>query len=212
MGPRAGGTFRYVTRLSAAGPPVVTRDDVGRVLAASLHQAIADLLPTRLEFYESWLRPESLHDGRMGLAPFNAVLSFLRKEGDAYEPVMARAGTYAAEWTTSGLSPVRRAWLRRAPAWLRRRLVLGVAREMVGRTSPKSRARARWRKGTGALTVRDSVFCTVREPVAHPLCAFHAAAVRALMEAFALPVEVETSECRAMGTAEECLIAVHPVG
>ena len=26
---------------------------IGRVLVASLHQAIADLLPTRLEFYES---------------------------------------------------------------------------------------------------------------------------------------------------------------
>ena len=28
---------------------------IGRVLVASLHQAIADLLPTRLEFYENWL-------------------------------------------------------------------------------------------------------------------------------------------------------------
>jgi hypothetical protein len=188
----------------------VTRDDVGRVLAASLHQAIADLLPTRLEFYESWLRPESLHDGRMGLAPFNAVLSFLRKEGDVYGEVMTRAGAYAADWTVSGLSPMRRAWLRRAPAWIRRRLVLGVAREMVGRTFPRSRARTRWRKGAGTLAVRESVFCTVREPVARPLCTFYEAAVQALMEGFAVPVSVEITTCRGTGAGEECLIAVHP--
>ena len=30
---------------------------VGRLLVASLHQGIADMLPTRLEFYEAWLSP-----------------------------------------------------------------------------------------------------------------------------------------------------------
>ena len=33
----------------------MTEPRIGRVLVASLHQAIADLLPTRLEFYENWL-------------------------------------------------------------------------------------------------------------------------------------------------------------
>ncbi len=28
---------------------------IGRVLAAGLHQAINELMPTRVEFYESWL-------------------------------------------------------------------------------------------------------------------------------------------------------------
>ena len=36
---------------------------IGRLLVASLHQGIADLLPTRLEFYESWLNPAGLRDG-----------------------------------------------------------------------------------------------------------------------------------------------------
>ena len=40
---------------------------VGRLLVASLHQAIADLLPTRLEFYEAWLNPGGLREGRIGL-------------------------------------------------------------------------------------------------------------------------------------------------
>ena len=57
---------------------------VGRVLVASLHQAIGDILPTRLAFYENWLNAEGLRDGTIGLAPLYAVLSFLRQEGDAY--------------------------------------------------------------------------------------------------------------------------------
>ena len=32
---------------------------IGRVLIASLHQAIADVLPTRLGFYENWLDAKS---------------------------------------------------------------------------------------------------------------------------------------------------------
>ena len=40
---------------------------IGRLLVASLHQGIADLLPTRLEFYESWLHPSGLREGRIGL-------------------------------------------------------------------------------------------------------------------------------------------------
>ena len=54
---------------------------IGRVLVASLHQAIADLLPTRLEFYENWLNVAGLREGTIGLAPLTAVLSFLRTEG-----------------------------------------------------------------------------------------------------------------------------------
>ena len=55
---------------------------IGRVLVASLHQGIADILPNRLGFYENWLNTEGLRDGTIGLAPFYAVLSFLRPEGD----------------------------------------------------------------------------------------------------------------------------------
>ena len=72
---------------------------IGRVLVASLHQAIADLLPTRLEFYENWLNVAGLREGTIGLAPLTAVLSFLRAEGHAYSLITQRAGEYAAAWT-----------------------------------------------------------------------------------------------------------------
>src|SRR5215470_11964732 len=113
---------------------------VGRVLVASLHQAIADILPTRLSFYENWLNAEGLREGRIGLAPLHAVLSFLRQEGDAYELITARAGEYAAEWTVASISPVERVIIRAAPTWLRGRLLLRVAGQLVRSSYRGSRA------------------------------------------------------------------------
>ena len=34
------------------------------MLVASLHQGISDLIPTRLEFYENWLNPTGMRDGK----------------------------------------------------------------------------------------------------------------------------------------------------
>ncbi len=66
---------------------------VGRVLLASLHQGIADILPTRLGFYESWLHAKGLRDGTIDLAPLYAVMSFLRQEGDvSYRKITTSAG------------------------------------------------------------------------------------------------------------------------
>ncbi len=81
---------------------------IGRVLVASLHQAIADVLPMRLEFYENWLNSSGLREGTIGLAPLSAVLSFLRQEGPAYEEITRKAGVYAAEWTVRSLPTMER--------------------------------------------------------------------------------------------------------
>src|SRR4029450_1277963 len=107
---------------------------IGRVLVASLHQGIADILPTRLAFYENWLSVEGLREGTIGLAPLFAVLSFLRQEGEAYQIITTRAGEYAAEWTVQAMPPMRRSLLKAMPQWLRRRLVLRLAGQVVRAT------------------------------------------------------------------------------
>jgi hypothetical protein len=112
----------------------MTDAGVGRLLVASLHQSIADLLPSRLEFYESWLNPAGLRDGRIGVAPLAAVLSFLRQEGEPYHLVTARAGEYTAEWTVAQLAPIQRTIIRSAPASIRPRLAMRTARRMVRHT------------------------------------------------------------------------------
>jgi bacteriochlorophyll 4-vinyl reductase len=180
---------------------------IGRVLVASLHQGIADILPTRLNFYENWLNAEGLREGTIGLAPLYAVLSFLRQEGEAYNIITTRAGEYAAEWTVQSLPPVRRAFIKAAPPWLRSRLLVQLARQLVRDTYHGSRAIARVRRGTASVDVRASIFCTVREPVTHPLCGFYAAAFTKLLALFDVEGHTDVVTCRGTGEAT-CLLRV----
>ena len=180
---------------------------VGRVLVASLHQAIAELLPARLGFYESWLNVSGLRDGTIGLAPLYAVLSFLRQEDGAYETVMTRAGEYAAEWTVEARRPSTRSAITALPAVVRRRIILSRARALVRTVYDGSRARARIRKGTARVELRASVFCSVREPVHQPLCRFYAAAFERMLASFDVPTAVTVSSCRGTGD-DSCVLSV----
>ena len=180
---------------------------VGRLLVASLHQGIADLLPSRLEFYESWLHPSGLREGRIGLAPLAAVLSFLRQEGEAYRLVAGRAGEYSAEWTVAELPAFERTCVRAMPDAIRLRLVTRIARRMIRQTYGGSRALVRWRKGRGSFDIRGSIFCEVRDAAEQPLCEFYAAAIRRLMHLFNIRVDVDTDRCRATGGGH-CLMSV----
>jgi hypothetical protein len=191
----------------------MTEAAVGRLLVASLHQGIADLLPTRLEFYESWLNPGGLREGRIGLAPLAAVLSFLRLEGEPYHLITARAGEYTAEWTVAELPAWRVRMLHAAPPAIRKRLVIGVARWMVRSTYGDTSLDVRWRQWRASIDLRASLFCEVRDPVDHPLCEFYAAALRRLMALFELDADVITERCRATGAGECAMsLVVRPAG
>ena len=180
---------------------------IGRVLVASLHQGIADILPTRLAFYENWLNAEGLREGTIGLAPLYAVLSFLRHEGDAYKLITTRAGEYAAEWTVASMPPIQRAMLEAAPVWLRIRLLLRLARRLVHSSYTGSRAICRLRGGTARVELRASAFCTVREKVSHPLCGFYSAAFTRLLALFGIGASTEVIACRGAGQAT-CVLNV----
>jgi bacteriochlorophyll 4-vinyl reductase len=180
---------------------------IGRVLVASLHQGIADILPTRLGFYENWLNAEGLREGTIGLAPLYAVLSFLRQEGDAYRLITTRAGEYAAEWTVQSMPPLERAMIKAAPVWLRRRMLMRLVRHLVRRSYTGSRAVPRIRRGTASIDLRASVFCSVREPVALPLCGFYAAAFTRLLALFDIGARTEVVACRGTG-ATTCVLKV----
>jgi hypothetical protein len=180
---------------------------IGRVLVASLHQGIADILPSRLGFYENWLNAEGLREGTIGLAPLYAVLSFLRQEGDAYSLVTTRAGEYAAEWTVQSMAQTRRGMIKAAPLWLRTRMLIGLAGELVRETYQGSRAIGRVRGGIASVDVRASIFCTVREPVPEPLCGFYVAAFAKLLVLFNVDGRVQVAACRATGGAT-CVLQV----
>lgn len=185
----------------------MTRTGVGRMLIASLHQGISDLMPSRLEFYENWLNPTGMRDGKIGLAPLAAVLSFLRQEGEPYTLVTQRAGQYAAQWTFDNLSPVRRSLIRALPLTLRARVAMQIARKVVTCSYHGSRAVTKLRRGEGTLTLRSSVFCTVREPFDWPLCVFYSAALSHLLTLVGVTGSVRVNTCQGVGDAA-CIIGV----
>lgn len=184
---------------------------IGRVIVASLHQAIADVLPQRLEFYENWLNSHGLREGTIGLAPLLAVISFLRTEGRAYEQVVARAGEYAADWSLASMSPLRRKLILMLPMWFRARAALGVARALVRDSYSASKAVTRVRKRTATVDLQGSLFCSVRETVPAPLCGFYAAIVERVLKLFQVPAEARPARCRAAG-AQGCELTLNLYG
>jgi hypothetical protein len=143
-----------------------------------------------------------MRDGRIGAAPLAAVFSFLRREQACYDPVTIRAGEYAAEWVFAGAGGLMRAGVRVAPAWARQRLVGRLMRQLTAETCRDSRAAIRWQGTGGTLVLTGSLFCSVREPIDQPLCAYYAAAMRRLTELAGIPRDVMPEQCRAAGSAE----------
>jgi len=151
---------------------------IGRLLISSLHQGIADVSPMRLEFYENWLTPKGMRDGRIGLAPLGAVLSFLhREEAPANDQIVAHAGRYAADWTFADLSSLRRWMIRRLPMQLRARAALGVAKSMIMATVSKSKVKVRYEGSSAAIDINSALFDQLRDPATIPMRAFYASAV-----------------------------------
>ena len=180
----------------------------GRVLAASLHQSIDELIPARLEFYESWLTGARIRQGELGRARISAVISFLRQEGAEYDAIVDRAGRYAADWTVAALPVVGRALLRRLPRPIRVRIVLRLAARMIRGLHDDGRLRAVVRRGTAVVTLEGSLFCDVRDPVGAPLCRFYGAVLARCLESFDMSARVQLSRCRATGDGI-CELIIH---
>jgi hypothetical protein len=186
---------------------MMTEGHIGRLVAASLHQAIGEVLPDRLEFYETWLHSEGLRDGSIGRAPMMAVLGFLRTEGPAYDRVVARAGELAAEWALMALPAFRRRMVGWMPGRFRMRAALRVTRLIAEVVDSHSRLRVRSRGHGARVEVSSSVFCAVRGLHAAPLCGFYRSLAVTTLAHFGLPSTAQVDECRAMG-AGACVISV----
>jgi hypothetical protein len=171
---------------------------LGRLLPASLHQAIADELPQRLDFYENWLRSEGLRDGTIGLAPMTAVVGFLRTEGAAYDRVMTRAGGLAADWSYVALPGWRRRFVAALPRRLRARVALRLAAELVQSVSRMSRVSATLKGRHARMEVRASIFCSVRDAQPTPLCGFYAALAARTLVLAGVPAAARVEQCRAV--------------
>ncbi len=157
------------------------------------------MLPQRVEFYENWINSHGLREGAMGLAPLMAVISFLRTEGRAYEPLVARAGEYAADWSVQAMSPFTHRLFLALPQWLRTRAALSVARAVIRDSYSGSRATTRVRKGVVTVDLRGSLFCTVRTTAEGPLCGFYGSVIERVLKLFQVPAVAVPVKCRATG-------------
>jgi hypothetical protein len=183
---------------------------IGRIAAVAVHEAVAARLPLRLEYYEYWLRPPRLLAGSVGVASFQAVLSFLRQEeAGIYDTVVAEAGQHAADWLFADV-PV---WTRLRWRWLPRghrfNAALRLGRRLADASYSGTHGRAKWRRRQGSLEIDGSPFCSVRTPTDAPLCGFYLAALERLCEHLDLQADVHHESCRAMG-ASQCVLAVAP--
>ena len=167
---------------------------IGRLLIASLHQGIADVSPTRLDFYENWLSPTGLRDGRMGLAPLGAVLSFMnREEPPADRVIPAHAGACAAEWTYAGASDFRKRMTKRLPVSMRTHAALGLGRTLVNDTISQSKVKTRLSRGNGEMDIQSALFDQLRDPATIPMRAFYAAALSRLLAHCAVKADVDVN-------------------
>jgi tetratricopeptide (TPR) repeat protein len=180
---------------------------IGRVLATSLHQAITELLPLRVEFYESWLSAKGFTARRVYVAGVRAVFSFLRHEDGAYEAVMRRAGDLAAGWLFDELPPIRRRLLLALPRALRVRAALALGADLVRATWGQSRASVRWQRDVSTLSVTPSLFCDVRDAAPAALCGFYAAGLETCFRRLNLEADVRIDACAGRGDGT-CRLAV----
>lgn len=164
---------------------------IGRLLISSLHQGIADVSPNRLEFYENWLSPKGMRDGRIGLAPLGAVLSFLyREEAPANDQIVERAGRYAADWTFQSTMPLRRWLIPRLPMTMRARAALGLGKRLILDTVRESKVKVQLSGTSGLIDIHSALFDQLRDPATIPMRAFYASAIDRLLAHCGVDAEV----------------------
>ena len=169
---------------------------IGRVLVASLHQAIAEVLPDRLEFYENWLSVSGLarrHD-RTGAAVRGAELPAHRGRG-------VRSDHGACRRVRGGLD-------RQRPVAARAPLHPRAADRRCGRAArcaPRARSsrrpipgRARssaCSAGRRRSTCADRCSARCAKRLSLPLCGFYASAIARVLQHFstAAPMRGSTS-------------------
>ena len=187
---------------------MMTETHLGRLLPACLHQAISDVMPSRLDYYEEWLSPDGLRDGNIGLAPVTAVLGFLRTEGEMYQAVLSRAGTLAAAWTLAGSPSIGRRVGGVLPLTARAYYGLRTVRRITSDVLARTVAKPKLRRGRATVRITGSVFCSTRGPQTQPLCDFYASLAVETLRHFHVAATARIESCRAVTGGTVCVVTL----
>lgn len=166
---------------------------------ASVHKALEDLAPEKVEVFEGWFDPRD-RSPRIHIAPVLGAISYLRRDADLYCRIMERAGRYASQWGYLDRSVFERKLLKTLPLSLRGGLAGYILRSGLARVHRDGRLRVLKDPTRLLVEVDNSLFCRMGGPAEAPICAYYAALFAGLLDrtALARPPVVE-SECRAQG-------------
>ncbi|MBM62583.1 MAG: hypothetical protein CL484_06500 [Acidobacteria bacterium] len=182
---------------------------IGRAVAAALHQAISELLPTRIQFYEEWLTLDRIREGTVSRAKVGAVLSFLRQESSGYDQVVERAGRYTGVWTFDTKPRFCEGFLQRMPQPIRVWIALRRGASLIKGLHDGGRLRWATRRGVVVAEIQRSLFCEVRVKARAPLCRFYAALLEYCLESVKLSCSIELIRCRGVGD-KVCELRIDP--
>jgi hypothetical protein len=103
------------------------------------------------------------------------------------------------------------AFRRRLIGWLPRplrvRAAVRLAGEIVRSVYSTSRASTRVRRNQVRVEVKSSLFCSVREARALPLCAFYVAVSVVTLRHFGIAAQAQVEQCRAV-SGDTCVITL----
>ena len=104
---------------------------VERKFVASLHKALEEVAPERLEVFEKWFDPADRRP-QFHIAPVIGAVGYLRRTPALYHQVMEKAGLYASQWSFSDLPQFERKLSRFRLPFGRDRVVNGEERYATG--------------------------------------------------------------------------------
>jgi bacteriochlorophyll 4-vinyl reductase len=167
---------------------------------ASLHKALEDLAPEKVEVFEGWFDPFD-RKARIHIAPVLGAVSYLRRETELYSRIMERAGRYASQWGYLDRSLLERRLLMTLPLALRGGLVGYILRSGLAQVHRDVRLRVLKDPERLVVDVDSSLFCRMGGPADGPVCVYYAALFAGLLDrtGLARPPVIETA-CHAQGS------------
>ncbi len=146
---------------------------VERKFVASLHKALEELAPERLEIFEKWFDPADRRP-QFHIASIIGAVGYLRRSPELYHKVMEKAGHYASQWSCLDLPENKRKILFRLPFGRDRRVkhLLQKGLRSIHRDGQLETARDGDKL---VVTLSNSLFCRTELIGNEPTCEYYSA-------------------------------------
>jgi hypothetical protein len=171
---------------------------VERKFVASLHKALEDLAPERLEIFKKWFDPADRRP-QFHIATVIGAIGYLRRSPDLYHKVMEKAGHYASQWSCLDLPRIERKFRFRLP-FGRDRLVKHLLQRGLKSIHRDGELETARDGDKLVVTVSNSLFCRTEKNGGEPTCEYYSALFAGLLDCTHENwSSITESACRAQG-------------